>query len=386
MGKLQFTISPLTSAVAASQAKYEADGIYASYRMRVDDLRAIGNYTSSRFDNANKDGYTLQCYSQDGTYELSVFSSTQGTLAVASQLLSELPANGNDIVIYVAARPAGLAIAVGSPDGTVIHSGTNATGGWAGGAGSGNVALGGASGDSIFVLDCYARFSAIRTGNSRFAKPVIEDADVLGVYYFGEETGTTAADSEGGTSLTLTSPTWSTDDGWEAIDPDPPEFTSLDIDDPNLTYELGELLDPITVTKLDQYDDPTSLGPTEVTITSLSLPVPVSGTTTESFVGAVAVFDNLTVAAAETPPAELGEGGGGGAAPGGGLLRFYLTLERQQERRERKVARTEKRVLYEADALQDDGESLVAQVERAIAGMPVDGTSPDILNTLFNLK
>ncbi len=219
MGKLGFTVSPLTTAVAASQAKYEADGIIAQYRIRVDDIRAIGNYTSSRFDNANKDGYTLQIYSQDGSYEVSVFCTSQGVFAVAAQLISELPANGNDICIYVAALTSGLAIAVGVPDGTVIHSGTASVSGtpWAGGAGTGTVAIGPASGDSPFHLDCYARLSAIRTGNARFAKPLPADSDVLGGYYFEEEAGTTAADFKSGTPLTLTDPDWQAADGWEPV-------------------------------------------------------------------------------------------------------------------------------------------------------------------------
>ncbi len=215
MGKLGFTVSPLTSATAASQAKYEADGVIAQYRMRVDDLRAIGAFTSSRFDNASKDGYTLQVYSESGNYTVGVFSATQGTLEVAARPLSELPANGNDIVIWVAALPSGLAIAVGIPDGTVIHAGTNALGGWSGGAGTGNVNLGPASGDSIFHLDAYARFSAVRTGDARFAKPLDGDSDVLGGYRFSAESGTTATDFKSGTALTLTDPDWQTADGWE---------------------------------------------------------------------------------------------------------------------------------------------------------------------------
>ncbi len=216
MGKLGFTISPLTSATAASQAKYEANGIIAQYRMRVDDLRAIPGFSQSIYDQANKDGYQFRIYQDSGNYEISVFSATQGNINVTARPLTDLPANGNDIVIYVEALTTGLAVAVGTPDGTVIHAGTNATGGWTGGAGTGNVALGGASGDSVFHLDCYARLSAARTGNARFAKPLTTDADVLGVYYFSEESGATAADAEGGTALTLTNPDWQTADGWEA--------------------------------------------------------------------------------------------------------------------------------------------------------------------------
>ncbi len=336
MSRYSFTVSPITSAVAASQAKYEAAGMYVQMRLKVDFFRTGPGFTNRRLDIANKGGYQIQVY-QDGTiYEVQVDSSSQGLLSGGSDLLSELPANGNDVVLWIAANTSGVAIAVGLPDGTVVHEGTNALdGGWSAGAGTGNVNISPEAGDTPFELDSYARFSAARTGDARFAKPLADDADVLGVYYFSEGSGTTVADSDasGGTALTLTDGAWVAGAGWEAVDPDPPEFTSLSIDNPNLTYEVGVLLDPIIVTKLDQYDDPfTGSPPADVTVTSLSLPVTVTGTLTENFVGAVATFDNLT---------PVGGGGGDpgpspapGDGEGGPVPRGRADLERNARRME----------------------------------------------------
>ncbi len=294
MSRYQFTPSPLTSATAASQAKYEADGIFSILKMRVDAIRDIGNFTARSFDRADKDGYSLRVYVESGSYFIEVFSATQGFLGIGSRLISELPADGNDIAIYVAASPAGLAIAVGAADGTVIHSGTNATGAWAGGAGTGNVNLGPTADGPMLEVDCYARLSGARAGDARFAKPLTSDGDVLGVYYYSEGSGATVADDEGGTALTLTNGAWLTGGTWEGTAFDPPVFTELDVSNPNESYEIGVLLDPILVTKLDQYGDPISSGPTDVSVASLDLLVDVTGTLTEAFVGPVATFDNLT--------------------------------------------------------------------------------------------
>jgi hypothetical protein len=84
----------------------------------------------------------------------------------------------------------------------------------------------------------------------------------------------------------------------------PPEFTSLDVDNPNTSYTLGVLLDPITVTAKDQFGA-TFLGTMpDCSVESLTLPVGVVGTLIEPFVAGVATFDDLT-AAAITDPREL---------------------------------------------------------------------------------
>jgi hypothetical protein len=73
----------------------------------------------------------------------------------------------------------------------------------------------------------------------------------------------------------------------------------------NTDYLPGVLLSPIVVEKRDQFGAATTLGPTTATITEIldtvdgsGNPVTLTGTLTESFVGAQATFDDLTPAIA----------------------------------------------------------------------------------------
>ncbi len=293
------------SASAASQAKYESiAGWYGQIRLRVDDLRAIGNYTQSRLAKMSKNNMEVNLYQQDGSFTLIFFDSVQGGSNMSLGTLAALPANGNDVVIYFHCDSVlGKASAVGIPNGTVIASATDAPAlSSATGAGTGAISLEEEAGDTTtWQIDCYAVFNAARVGDARFAEPLEANADVVGLYGMPENSGSTTEDATGGTALTLAGgATLSAGGTWNGGEP--PVFTSLDIDNPNEEYIVGELLLPITVTKKDQFGaDFTGSPPADVSVESLELLVDVEGTLTENFVGAVAIFDDLT---------PIGEGGG----------------------------------------------------------------------------
>lgn len=72
-----------------------------------------------------------------------------------------------------------------------------------------------------------------------------------------------------------------------------PIFTSLEITNPNSTYTIGVALAPITVRALDQFGN-TFLGTLpDCTVSSLSLPITVTGTLTRPFVSGIATFNDL---------------------------------------------------------------------------------------------
>jgi hypothetical protein len=80
-----------------------------------------------------------------------------------------------------------------------------------------------------------------------------------------------------------------------------PVFTSIVVaTNANTDYLPGFTLSPIVVEKRDQFNTPTTLGPATATITEIldtvdgsGNPVTLTGTTTRSFVGAQATFDDL---------------------------------------------------------------------------------------------
>ena len=306
------------------------------------------------------------------------------------------PPNGQDFIYYAHITDTGdVAYALGTPDGTVFLEGTfPAVGGTYAiltSAGSGEILLSGSQSsiEGPHEVDSLAIFGAPRTGNSRFAKPLTTDSDVVSLYYFAEGAGTAAADSKvGGAAMSLANISWvaSDVDSWnEGLTPPTvasyspstapvgqvvtitgtnftgatgatigglaltsftvvnfttitgvipagaatnpiivaspggsgtgpsltvytPVYTSLRVSDPNTSYETGALLLPITVTKLDQNGNPTSLGPTTVTAAEILPGRSVSGTLTRSFVGPTATFNDLVITAGGGAPGD-GEGG-----------------------------------------------------------------------------
>jgi len=209
MGVLTLTGTSAT-ATAGAQPKYDAlGGLAVQARVRVDELRSAAGYVSlNLFEASGKDGLTFSLYPADpGQFGFRHFETAQGNSFTATNLLlSALPANGNDVVIYCERTTATVRFAIGTPDGAEIVSGSVVSGAGAPGitsVGSGAIAIPASSPQPGLVFDSLAVLNAARTGNARFALPLTSDADVVGLYYFDETSGSTTADAEGGTPLTL---------------------------------------------------------------------------------------------------------------------------------------------------------------------------------------
>jgi hypothetical protein len=208
MGVLTLTGTSAT-ATAASQAKYESrTGLALIVKLRVDELRAMANFTSvGVFAMPAKDAMRFTVFRADtGVFGFQHFETPQGNAFSGDLLLSALPANGNDVVLYLERLGTTLRYAVGTPDGAEIVSTTATTGGLTTvtGSGTGAIAIPTSSPAPGLRLDTLGVLSAARTGHARFARPLTSDGDAIGLYYFDENTGTTTADSiVGGTPLTL---------------------------------------------------------------------------------------------------------------------------------------------------------------------------------------
>lgn len=199
---------------AASQAKYESLTTMAvQLRVRVDELKAFSNGTFNTLLTIH--GCNLRYYRDaDGVADSQIYWSGPGTTGSAGFDTANLPANGTDVIIYAeyvsggsckfrVYNVAGASDLVNSTNGTGIASITT-------GGGTGDMSL------QRGVMDSFAVYSAVRTGADQIAKPESTDGDMLGLYYFAEGTGTTTADSTGGTAITLNGGSWTTGGTWDA--------------------------------------------------------------------------------------------------------------------------------------------------------------------------
>ncbi len=308
MSRLKFPLTPSESVgSAASVADLEALtelGFIAKFR--VDVFRTfVGNKNFFRM--TNKKGMAFSCYSDGSTAELGCFDTDVfGQQIIAPFLVSLLPANGNDVVLYAYREAAGTTMALGLPDGTVIVAGTGIGVAFNTGAGTGLLEILSTSSVLEYGMeyDFFGIITAPRTGDDRFAKPVASDTDTIRRWYMAEGSGGTTVDADAAAVMTLTNTSWLTGGEWDAGEA--AVFDAIVItDNPNETYEDGVLLLPITVQKQDQFGNPTTLGPATVTAESLELGVTLIGTLEESFSGSDAIFDNLTPdGEGEEPPPE----------------------------------------------------------------------------------
>jgi hypothetical protein len=221
MSRLIFPASPRGDASAASQAKYETGELAVIVRFRVDAIRALANgATGTLVQFAGRSNTRFQVTRFDATNaQFTVTDTNNGANSQTLILLSALPADGNDIIVYMRnGNGAGArVIAVADSAGTEIGTTLSATGGaTTTGSGNGAIRLGsdGTTGWGVNI-DCVAVLNAARTGASRFARPLATDADVIGLYYLAEGTGSTTADAESGTALTLTDTTWASGGAWD---------------------------------------------------------------------------------------------------------------------------------------------------------------------------
>ena len=203
-----------SASTAASQAKYESLTTMAvQVRVRVDELKAFSNSTFNTLLTIH--GCNLRYYRDpDGVSGSQIYWSGPGTTGSDSFDTANLPANGTDVIIYAeyvsggsckfrVYNIAGTVDIVNSTNGTGINAITT-------GAGTGEVSL------QRGAMDCFAVYSAVRTGASQIAKPESGDSDMLGLYYFAEGSGTTTADAKGGTAITVSGGSWTTGGTWNA--------------------------------------------------------------------------------------------------------------------------------------------------------------------------
>jgi hypothetical protein len=241
MGAAQFSRSPLGYGEAATQAKYESLGTAGVVaRFRVDILRGTAYAITELGSFPDKNNTRYMVKTRDpGFFQVGINDSSNGEQTTADLSTATLPANGNDVVVFLWRGASSISYVVAVPDGAVLFSGTVGSYGaeMPTGAGTGDFRAGPstASGD-VLRLDAIAVTNANRTGVAAGVKPLAADSDVVGVYYFTEDSGATTADSKaGGTALSLVNNTWQTANGWEAV--------SLVADD--FQFVAGTVPDPI---------------------------------------------------------------------------------------------------------------------------------------------
>jgi hypothetical protein len=214
MSRLIFPASPRGDALAASQAKYESGGLGIRAALRVDAIRALGigatgtivqfpGLSNLRFQVGRVDASDIQ---------FRVTDTNNGTDSQLQIPTASLPGNGNDIRVYMRSGSGAGArqIAIATDAGVGIGTDFATVGGsTATGAGTGAIRLGsdGTTGWGVNLAYVAVTNAAI-TGAARFATPLAADSDVIGLYEFAEGAGTTAADSDTGTALTLTDTIW----------------------------------------------------------------------------------------------------------------------------------------------------------------------------------
>lgn len=214
MSRLIFPASPRGDAFAASQAKYEGGGLGIMAALRVDAIRALGiGVTGTIVQFPGLSNLRFQVGRVDATdIQFRVTDTNNGTDSQLQIPTLSLPGNGNDIRVYMrnASGAGGREIAIATDAGVSIGTDLSTVGGaTATGSGTGAIRIGsdGTTGWGV-NLAYVAVLNAARTGASRFATPLAADASVIGLYDFPEGSGTTTADGDTGTALTLTDVTW----------------------------------------------------------------------------------------------------------------------------------------------------------------------------------
>jgi hypothetical protein len=298
---MQILIAAGGSAAAASQAKYESlTAVSILARLRCDELLAIADGASLErlfgFASGSKSALRLVVSRTSGSLFFSGRDDAEGGYCFCTVARTSLT-SGEFVTVSVfrtngAATNAQVII---RQNGTTLENQTSAVAYGALPTGSGNGAINIGNGTYGLAVDAVAVFNRAVTTSDHDTAFTAGTSGLVGGYLFSEGSGSTSADVvSGGTALTLTSVTWDAGGTWDGA---APVFTSLSISNPNTSYTIGTLLDPITVTALDQFGA-TFLGTlADCSVESLTLPVGVVGTLFEPFVSGIATFDDLTATA-----------------------------------------------------------------------------------------
>jgi hypothetical protein len=297
---MQIIIGAGGSAAAASQAKYESlTAVSLLVRLRCDELLAVADGASLErligFSSGSKSALRLVLSRAGSTLIIAGRDDAEGGYCFCTIARTSLT-SGEFVTISVfrtngAATNAQVII---RQNGTTLENQTSAVAYGALPTGSGNGAINIGNGAYGLAVDAVAVFNRAVTTSDHDTVFTAGTSGLVGGYLFAEGTGSTSADVVSGTALTLTSVTWNSGGTWDGA---APVFTSLEITNPNTSYTIGTLLDPITVRALDQFGA-TFLGTlADCSVESLTLPVGVVGTLFEPFVSGIATFDDLTATA-----------------------------------------------------------------------------------------
>lgn len=189
-------------------------------RVSVASLRAFGNASFNTLVQTNKmfpggAGAARLFRDPDGSAFSQLLFSSGGAPAGPVFDMAALPASGDVIIYWEYTAGVGRRYALrGAAGGATFGDGASLDAALPAlntGAGTGTLSF------PRGVVDCVAVLNAPRTGDARFAEPLVGDADVVAIYDMSEDSGTTVADSKGGPAMNVNGAALSAGGVWNGV-------------------------------------------------------------------------------------------------------------------------------------------------------------------------